>query len=244
MRAELAGMWKKITSPILSKIPRLPRPWRIVRNLVCIVLAVYLAWLFAGGNALTAKWAFRRAERLAMVGPSELLHETRDGDEVVLVGRTEYGYYIARFAKYANPLGGWYKRNDVYAERQETVTFSVARPDPGTISQPYVELLIFCDDPAVCRGEAEVTISGSGSLNGRSYEFDKTYTVEFLPTADGMLSGRVAAETADDSSWDGLLEQVMLDGIYNVACPVTVRLYGEDGQLLYQEEFEYRYPRY
>lgn len=244
MREKIAEKWRSFMHPITSKLPRLSRPWRILRNLACIVLALYLAWLFSGGNALTAEWAFRRAEKLAMVGPSEIISEVRDGDERSFTGRMEHGYFIARFARYANPLGGWYKRNAVYVERQETVTFSVASPGYGVISLPYVDLVVFCDDPAVRRGEADITFSASGSLNGRHYEFDKTYTVEFFPAADGMLSGRVSAETADDGNWDSLLERVMLADIYNMSCPVTVRLYDEDGQLLYRETVEYQYPRY
>ena len=61
------SLWEKLT----SKIPRLPRPWRVARNLVCIPLAVWLLWLLMGGRALTPEWAFRREEQQQMVGPSE-----------------------------------------------------------------------------------------------------------------------------------------------------------------------------
>ena len=41
------SLWEKLT----SKIPRLPRPWRVALNLVCIPLAVWLLWLLMGGRA-------------------------------------------------------------------------------------------------------------------------------------------------------------------------------------------------
>lgn len=244
MREKIAEKLRHFTYPIVSRIPRLSRPWKVVRNLVCIVLAVYLIWLFLGGNALTAEWAFRRAEARAMVGPSEILLERREGDVVTFTGRTECGYFIGSFCKYGNPLRGWYTRDNFYVERQEDVTFSVAKPDWGAaFDAEYVDLLLLCDDPAVSRGEAEITVAGTGSLNGRPYDFNKTYTAEFLPAAEGVLSGRIEAETEDADSWSGMLERHRLGDIYDSTCPVTIRLYGESGALLLEKSVDYRYSR-
>lgn len=232
------SLWEKLT----SKIPRLPRPWRVVRNLVCILLAVCLFWLLMGGEALTPEWAFRRAERQMLVGPSEILLERRDGDMVTIMGRTGYGYFFGLFAQNADPLYGWYLRRTLYVERQEDVTFTVARPDWGVFDVSYVDLLLLCDDPAVSRGEAELTLAGSGSLNGRRYDFDQTYTVELLPEGEGVLSGRVEARSEDDGSWESLLERVMLGNIYDNTVPVTIRLYDGGGALLLERSIQYRYP--
>lgn len=242
MREKIAEKWKRFTSPLISRIPRLSRPWRVARNLVCIVLGVYLIWLFAGAGALTAERAFRRAEKQDMVGPSEILLERREGDQVTFTGRTESGYYIGTFAKDANLLGGWYTRGRLFVDRQEDVTFSVAKCEWGGFGTDYVDLLLLCDDPAVSRGEAEITIAGSGRLNGKWYDFDEVYTVEFLPAAKGVLSGWLEAASEDDWSWESQLERLMLGSLYTKATPVTIRLYDGGGELLLERSMEYRYP--
>lgn len=244
MREKLAEKWKRFTYPVASRIPHLSRPWRTVRNLVCIVLAACLIWLLAGGNALTAERAFRRVETRAMVGPSEILLKQWEGGEAFFTGRTESGYFLGRFTRRANLLGGWYARSLLYVERQEGATFSVAKPDWGIFDLDYVDLLLFCDDPAVSRGEADITIAGTGNLNGRRYDFNKTYTAEFLPAAEGVLSGRIEAETEDDNGWNSLLERTMLGDLYSMSCPVTIRLYDGDGGLLLEKSVDYRYPRW
>ncbi len=238
LRTARDRLWDKVT----AKIPRLSRPWRVVRNLLCIVLAVYLIWMLGGENALTPERAFRRAEQQAMVGPSEIMLERRDGDMVTIMGRTDHGYFFGVFAPNAAPMYGWDIRRTFYAERQEDVTFTVARPEWGVFDVNYVDLLLLCDDPAVSRGEAELTLAGTGSLNGRRYDFDQTYTVEFLPAEDGILSGRVEARLEDDGSWESLLERVMLGHIYDDTVPVTVRLYDAAGALLLERSIEYAYP--
>ncbi len=241
-RESLGAAWRRLWDKVTAKIPRLSRPWRVARNLVCIVFGAYLIWLLLGGHLLTKEWAFRQAERQAMVGPSEILLERRDGDMVTIMGRTGYGYFFGLFAQNADPLYGWYLRRTLYVERQEDVTFTVARPDWGVFDVSYVDLLLLCDDPAVSRGEAELTLAGSGSLNGRRYDFDQTYTVELLPEGEGVLSGRVEARSEDDGSWESLLERVMLGNIYDNTVPVTIRLYDGGGALLLERSIQYRYP--
>ena len=62
------AQWERIT----ARIPRLSRPWRVVRNLVCILLSVCLFWLLMGGEALTPEWAFRPAAPHKRVGPAAI----------------------------------------------------------------------------------------------------------------------------------------------------------------------------
>lgn len=231
------SLWEKLT----SKIPRLPRPWRAARNLVCIVLAVYLIWLMLGGRPLTVQWAFRRAERQDMVGPSEIMLERREDRNVTILGETPEGYFLGLFSRLSG--GGWRTDATLYIPRQTDVTLTVMDILPGMhYGSGYVDLLLLCDDPAVSRGEAELTLAGTGSLNGRRYDFDQTYTVEFLPAEDGILSGRVEARSEDDGSWESRLERVMLGHIYDDTVPVTVRLYDGAGALVLERSIQYRYP--
>jgi len=56
----------------LRRIPRLPRRWRVVRNLVLSLLAAVFIWM-AAGSPLPLMAEFRRAERSLLVGPTEVL---------------------------------------------------------------------------------------------------------------------------------------------------------------------------
>ena len=49
-REGLGAAWRRLWSRVTAKIPRLPRPWRVARNLVCIVFGVYLIWLLLGSH--------------------------------------------------------------------------------------------------------------------------------------------------------------------------------------------------
>lgn len=235
----------RLRRKLCSKIPRLSRPWRIVRNLVCIVFGVYLIWVLMGGYPLTKAWAFRRAERRDMVGPSEMILEQWDENEVTLVGRTEQGYFLGTFSREINPLRGWYTQGTLYVERQEDVTFTVAKTDRygGIIDEHCVELLLLCDDPAVTRGTAEVTFTGDGSIDGRRFEVDETYTVEFLPEREGVLAGRLQPKTDSGAGWEGQVERFVLSWIYSTEIPVTIRLYDGGGALLLERSIEYVFPR-
>lgn len=240
-RESLGAAWRRLWDKVTAKIPRMPRPWRAARNLVCIVFGVYLIWLLLGGHPLTKGWAFRQAERQAMVGPSEILLERRENEDVTILGETQEGYFIGRFSRLSG--GGWSTAATLYIQRQADVTLTVADVRPGIrYGSAYVDLLLLCDDPTVSRGEAEITLAGTGSLNGRRYDFDQTYTVEFLPVEDGILSGRVEARSEDDGSWESLLERTMLGDIYSNTVPVTIQLYNGAGALVLERSIQYRYP--
>ena len=93
MRAAWDRIWEKVT----AKIPRLSRPWRVARNLACILLAVCLAWFFLGQPTIGDTWMFRRAEKQAMVGPSEILGTVRVNERDysrMMVGETEEGIVL------------------------------------------------------------------------------------------------------------------------------------------------------
>lgn len=56
----------------LRRIPRLPRKWRVVRNLTLSLLAALFIWT-AAGSPLPLMAEFRRAERSLLIGPTEVI---------------------------------------------------------------------------------------------------------------------------------------------------------------------------
>ena len=153
------SLWEKLT----SKIPRLPRPWRVALNLVCIPLAVWLLWLLMGGRALTPEWAFRREEQQQMVGPSEILGtfevatnpDFPDRTERYIVGETEGELLVCQI--FGNWSSGYSARLYVW-EKSETMTLAlladggVPFPEYGTT----VYFLGYTELPGAVRAELDL----------------------------------------------------------------------------------------
>ena len=246
MRERLRGKWDALRSRVGAKLPRLSRPWRTARNLVCIPLAVYLIWLFLGGNPLTARWAFRREEKMDLVGPSEILW-TEDYNYYYstryqwLLGETEHGYTSVTCRR-EGLFRGWSGQLS-YWPRGEKVTLILRE---GTRNQDIYEaarLYLFCEEADVLRAEADITIRASGSLNGTPYDFDRTYTMELTPNEGGILSGVLLPRDREGSEWSKTLEEFRLGDLFHYTgeFPVTVRLYGAGETLLDQVSFLYSY---
>lgn len=247
MREKLRAKWENFVYAVSARIPRLPRPWRVVRNLLCIPLTVYLIWLFTGGNPLTPLWAFRREEKLDMVGPSEILCEAEyryyfSANYRWLLGETDCGYTSMACSKNGGFWGGW-SGQLAYWPRGEEVTLVVR---PGTENQDVYEaawLYLFCEEPSAVRAEVDIEIEGAGSLNGVHYEFDRTYTVELVRNEADILCGVLLPADRGADKWTETLEEHRLDDLfqYSAKLPVTARLYGQGDELLLQTCFEYSY---
>ena len=247
MREKLRARWDSLVQKLSRRIPRLSRPWRVVRNLLCIPLTVYLIWLFAGGNPLSPQWAFRREETLEMVGPSEILCEARyryyySTDYIWFLGETEGGYTSMSCSRSGGFLGGWSGRL-AYWPRGEEVTMVVREGtrNPDVYEAAWVYLLGDASDAV--RAEVDITFQQSGHLNDRPYDFDRVYTVECTRNEEGILCGLLAPTDQSEDLWTATVEELGLGGLfeYRAGLPVTVRLYGSNGELLLQTSFEYRY---
>lgn len=247
MKEKLLGLWDRLTDPILSKIPRLSRPWKAVRNLVCILLAAVLIWFCRGANSLTPQWAFRRAEKSDLVGPSRVVTEEDYSYRslshwIQYIGETEDCYVSVMCRKQNGFLAGW-DGNAVCWKKGEQVTLMA-----GGERWPYGEdggyLFYLFSEESAARGEADLSIRSIGELNGRRYRFDHVYTVEFLPNEDGVLCGRLMPVDTEGDLWTVTLEECMLDDFWqnSAEIPVTVRLYDEEDGLILETSFEYRYP--
>lgn len=238
-KARLLAAWWRLWDKVAARMPRMPRPWRVVRNLACIALSLCGIWLLLGQPAMTEDAAFHQAERTAMLGPSEVIARGKAGERSYIVGETDYGYLLGRTVRYGL-LSGWGCTLRLYQEKGEKAMLIPLNSD--RYGQSDIDLLLVGEVPGVSYGQAEITIAATGSLNGRDYEFQKTYAVSFTRGDDGLLYGRMKLETPDDGSFESELERCRIDDLYQQPCPVTIRLYGDEGELLYEDSFEYRYP--
>ncbi len=207
----LWAAWDRISAWARRKIPRLSRPWRLARNIVVLVPAVYLMWMCAGGEPLTEEWAFRWAEQQALVGPSDILgtfEVTPDPDypasERYMVGETEDGLLVGRVS--GNWLEGcsarltyWEKTGDITLvpldqmaggspDDGETAYFLCRTSLPGAA---YGELELECRDYDLT-GQWDVSAElQNGCFLFPCEDFYRRYTAAL----SGSMAGGPAGET-------------------------------------------------
>lgn len=221
----------------LKRIPRLSRPQRILRNFVCILIMAVIAWFLMGAPALTARWGFRRAERLNLLEPAAILDVVKledGGTMVVAESRWSYILWYDRFS---------YEHTELtIEEKREPVSLMMSLKPGWTMYQiPWV---LMTDLPAA-RGEVEFTLVPD--IADQYIEEEVHYLVEGERLNSGNFLFVIDCEKADYGY--GPNDRVAMDvaitlkylamARYNVqqTCRVdiAVRLWDENGTLIYNE---------
>ena len=151
---------------------RIPRP---LKACLCAVLVLALAAVYyiALGCPTTFRQEFRRAERVHMVGPSEIV-DIIDGEyrefEKMIVGETEYGicFFGSYVVNYVPKPGGTTEYYLKYLEKTDDLMIAVA---PNTSSFEWtwsgsaraLPVYVFTDEPEAVRAEIELTVTGEYS---------------------------------------------------------------------------------
>lgn len=235
---------KKKLKMALSRLPRLPRKWRLVRNVICILLAVYFIWLFLDCRSLTMMGAFRRTEREQMLGPSEVVYRTKDGAATWLLGKITDGY-LATGVRWDL---GWKTRYFTFWEKGENVTLVPVGYYPQGRADS-VELLLFHEMNGVVRGEAEVTLNatvGFGDGDVKAYEegsVTETYLIQFEPCGEQALAGWIEPHFPDDGSLKNRTEKYAIGTVFgsDEILSFVVWLYDGEGNVVYHGTIEYSY---
>lgn len=157
-------------------LPRLSRKQKVLRNLLAVVLLVFLTWTVNDFRAPTANLALRwRAEEYGLPAPEVLYRSAWEGDRRDVVFRAGGFYGTARESRYS-----WleYVETDfLLVEPEGPVVFlqENRRLDPEAV---YVYADLPDDARAVCALRLREIV------NGR--EFDETYTMEAEPNEHGL----------------------------------------------------------
>lgn len=95
---------KKLWNKIVEKLPRLPRKWRIVRNLAAVLILALLVPTMLDWPPLTQYGAFRKLEAGYLLTPSELVLRVKsdrrrsafltEGEGWITVGKTTKMDYV------------------------------------------------------------------------------------------------------------------------------------------------------
>lgn len=234
---------KKKLKMALSRLPRLPRKWRLVRNVICILLAVYFIWLFLDCRSITLMGAFRRTEREQMVGPTEVVYSTKNGKVTWLFSEAEDGYLAAGMRWGL----GWNTSHFTFWDKGENVTLTPAL-DYGDLEVDRAQMLLFHALNGVVRGEAEVTLGatvGFGYPDGSREEGNvtETYRIQFEPCGEQVLTGWIEPHYPDNGSLESRTEKWAIASVFdgNQTLSFEVWLYDGQGELVYHDTVEYRY---
>lgn len=228
----------------------IPRPVRIVCNLVLAVILFALFYIFRGSPDMTVEQAYRRAEARNMVGPGEILG-VLDGFEFgwyeqLLLAETEEGVIQYCFTEENLGFAFWsrsfssYEGTLIYREKQGPVSimaasgiFVLASDDEDVnFSWP---IILFDDCPKAVRAEIELRLTGEYNFS----EYDYSYQLNARREVGGYFEFELATTGGGTKEAYAIAQVCELYGEYGGrgdSIPVTVRLYDQNDEVIYNGE--------
>lgn len=231
---------KKLKAWRARYLPKLSRPQRIVRNFACIMLAVLCVWFMVEAPALTARWGYRRAERLNFLEEAEISDVVKLESKARIVAAENEEFYVLW---YDMPLyeNTWL----AYAEKESPVTLMMPSSRGWMIE--LVPWVLFTDLPAA-RGEVEFTLIPD--VSDVYIEEEVHYLVEGELLESGNLLFLIDAYEARYESYEEERQRLAADDVrttlgylsmarygmqYTCQVDIAVRLWDESGNLIYDE---------
>lgn len=242
-----------------TMVKNIPRKCRITADLFLLILLLFLFYLSIGAPAFTTEQAFRRAEKINMVGPGEIVDTLGWSDypmfETLIVAETEEG--VVFFAEY--PMGdsdAWPKSLNIeyptplFSYRKKTGDITILGAPVGMFGiadSGYVDaypIYVFDDYPEALRAELEITITGISQDSTDVYRLQS----EADRTGDGFFrfildpGGSKAADFISHVSNGDFWFRSLTDSERDARIPVTLRLYDEDDTLIVEKELFIQSP--
>ena len=233
---------------------RIPRPYRVLVNLILILCLAAAFYVSIGSPALSQVHAFRRAERANLVGPSTILYSDTMKDyeySHLIVAETDQGVItFATSDRYPYSFNYFKKTGDL------TVVSPPKRSFLWGMDYIAVNLPVFVihDQQDAHRAELELNIKGSleYSFNGKM----RTQTIDRCLHAQSDRSGagyfRFSFQLAETGSTflarnhgeDGFALDALAYSFVNrsgqptdkITITAIVRLYAKDGTILLEQE--------
>ena len=240
-------------------IDRIPRKVRAVVNLV-LAAALLLACYYVSDCPVPGEVAaFRRAEKVAMVGPSASLdrismrsdwpdtgyHVLRigdDGDEIL--------FYSIRIMQ-ASHGGAFLSDSLVCREKTDGIlltTLPTRLVSPfSAVSPNSVPLLLFVDDPAAVRAAITITLSDGKKLTmsqvrgeGSAALFGEDAWIAGCVRERFFLYDHPLASGEWDSDWSKLMETNAGYSASSQEWPAVIELYDRENQLIRTVDYTIR----
>lgn len=230
-----------------AALDRIPRKRQVAVNLICIVVCLFLLYIFVDAPTFTLEWAYRRAERRNLVGPGTILGiEELDcmWDDTIVIAETGEGVILFTKKHDENtPVNTL-----VYRERESDVMVCGTPQWLSSIFPPEgddLTLVIFDDYPEAVRAELDIELYWQDAQSQKEYRY--RYSLDGSRKNPGYFRLDLDYQWKEES---GLTEHPENQTIRQFAfrCqdpsyrapkgeyPATVRFYGEDGTLLLTRE--------
>ena len=224
----------------------IPRPVRIVRNILLAAVLLFLFYVFCGCPDMTAEQAYRRAEERNLVGPGEILGilnvNISGGYDRLLLAETDAG--VVQFCYRNENLGflkghsfSSYEGNLIYREKEGVVTLMAATGEMyGSYrGEKTLPLILFDDCPKAVRAELDLRLTGKH--NSSNYDF--TYHLDAQRTAGGYFAFDLISisETEEENFAISQVSRLYQEsGGAGEEIPAAVRLYSQFDELIYEGE--------
>lgn len=246
----------------VRRIPRLPRKWRVVRNLACTVL---LAALFIVPQlnlySPTLIGAFRRECQSNLLGEPEIIWQQSvgadgEGQKAFVIADDGERYFYGVLQNYG--LRGW-NGNVIPWEKDGDLTLMPFEIFCDSSRDIALDMVLIHDVQEAQFAQVDIPLeweSHYGHNGEKAYaKFSETYTVGLglYNDSDSIMHGIMLTQTpyyADPrenmegaalrAAEVGAIERLTWGGH---VFPITVRLYASDGTLLREETLEYSFPQ-
>lgn len=224
----------------------IPRPARVLCNVLLIAVLAGLVWLFRDCPSLTVEQAYRRAAVSEMIEPGEIVGcvELDLGDffydRLLMAESTEgvmlFYYKEAGFTRFDND----WSTKLVYRDKGECVTLMVLSPTPLMPESWKIDIpiILFDEVPKAVRAELDL------HLTVEQYNLDKTYEyhLEARRKQGGyfefhLMAGNEETQLGTEAyALQNLCELYDYDSNSVAGYPAAVRLYDSRDELIYEEE--------
>ncbi len=237
-------------------LERIPRPARIALDLLLAALLLFARYIARGAPPFGEEAAFRRAEKAAMLGPSELIDRYYTESDWPLVPSNCYNLTLLGDAGdaiyfYTYVVGRGSSDMDGVLTRREKTDGLLLTTIPSHSFPPSVfdetekltlPLLLFVDDPTAVKAELTLLLP-----NGETRTLtQKRGNPTDLESTEGPIKERyfrfLLHGGAED--WRGWMYELMYTGNPHAesaaAFPATIRLFDAQGRLLRTVEYTIR----
>ena len=224
----------------------IPRPVRIVRNILLAAVLLFLFYVFCGCPDMTAEQTYRRAEERNLVGPGEILGilnvNISGGYDRLLLAETDAG--VVQFCYRYENLGFWkghsfssYEGDLIYREKEGVVTLMAATGEAygSDRGEKTLPIILFDDCPKAVRAELDLRLTGE--YNSSDYDF--TYHLNAQRTAGGYFAFDLTSISETEKENYAISQVSRLyeeSGGAGEEIPAAVRLYSQFDELIYEGE--------
>lgn len=223
---------------LLKRWQRLPIRVRACANLALICLCILLIYITIGSPPLSARHAFRRAEKAELVGPAEILAHIRPKNTAydhLILADTGDGVILFTYNRW-DPTA----TDLLYVEKTGNLTV-VTAPDQTFFpmkNEAYIPVVLFDRESRAVTAELDLTLTadyeGAQYQNTYHLKTERVHNRCFIFALQASSSAPLGAEGQLFFALQNITGNSMADTL-DEEIPAVVRFYDETGSLIREE---------